>query len=124
MNDRQKIKEILKQAQDELHRMFYEGVINSGGRFSTSDLNAIKPYDDVYADAFIAAGFGDVSEYKHRAEVAERALRMACDGRNPCRCVVCLFFSKCDWRSGACQWAEIRVKEFIRDAEQEIAEEA
>lgn len=78
MNDRQKIKEILKQAQDELHRMFYEGVmrVRNGElrSFSTSDLNAIKPYDDIYADAFIAAGFGDVSEYKHRAEVAERAL--------------------------------------------------
>lgn len=28
------------------------------------------------ADALIAAGIGDVSEYKHRAEVAERAIRI------------------------------------------------
>lgn len=27
------------------------------------------------ADALIAAGIGDVSEYKHRAEVAEKALK-------------------------------------------------
>lgn len=30
------------------------------------------------ANALIAAGIGDVSEYKHRAEVAERALYKAC----------------------------------------------
>lgn len=28
------------------------------------------------ANALIAAGIGDVSEYKHRAEVAERAIRI------------------------------------------------
>ena len=31
------------------------------------------------ADALIAAGIGDVSEYKHRAERAERALKNACE---------------------------------------------
>ena len=30
-------------------------------------------------DALIAAGIGDVSEYKHRAEVVERALLFLCD---------------------------------------------
>lgn len=34
--------------------------------------------DDELADALIAAGIGDVSEYKHRAEVAEQALLLAC----------------------------------------------
>lgn len=90
MTGREKIKEILKQAQEELHRMFYEGVmrVRNGElrSFSTSDLNAIKPYDDIYADAFIAAGFGDVREYKHRAEVAERALRKYTRKVNCSRC--------------------------------------
>ena len=31
------------------------------------------------AEALIAAGIGDVSEYKHRAEVVERALLFLCD---------------------------------------------
>ena len=44
----------------------------------------IAPYvsawgdDERIADALIAAGIGDVSEWKHRAEVAERALQYAC----------------------------------------------
>ena len=31
------------------------------------------------AEALIAAGIGDVNEYKHRAEVVERALLFLCD---------------------------------------------
>lgn len=117
MNDREKIKEILKQAQEELHRMFYEGVINNGGRFSTSDLNAIKPYDDVYADAFIAAGFGDVSEYKHRAEVAERALK---DITEELPCSFCCYgfghLRRCDVNNKTC------LENCLSIAEQELAE--
>ena len=32
--------------------------------------------DDELADALIAAGIGDVSEYKHRAQVAENELKL------------------------------------------------
>ena len=43
---------------------------------TTDTLDAITRGDvKQIADALIAAGIGDVSEYKHRAEVAERALR-------------------------------------------------
>ena len=34
---------------------------------------------NMYADALIAAGIGDVSEWKHRAEVAEKIAREACE---------------------------------------------
>lgn len=54
--------------------------------FATGDyLYAEIDYDDVdhiaeqVADALIAANIGDVTEYKRRAEVAERALRKACE---------------------------------------------
>ena len=35
------------------------------------------PESDEVADALIAAGIGDVKEVEHRAEVAERALKIA-----------------------------------------------
>lgn len=60
-----------------------------------------------------------VKEYKHRAEVAERALRNAlnddtcylCDEKIPCRC------EHRDWGSDEC------IKSLLQQAEKELAEE-
>ena len=122
MTDREKIKEIMKQAQNEIHRMFYEGVmrVRNGElrSFSTSDLNAIKPYDDIYADAFIAAGFGDVREYKHRAEVAEKALKLVseCDELSDAFCEL-IGEDNCDFKCNTCLY-----NYFLQHAEREIEE--
>lgn len=94
MTNREKIMAIIKQANDELHSRFVEGVmrVRNGeiSRFTTRD---VKPYDDMLADMLIEAGIGDcvaltekwramletqakkTEEAEHRAEVAERAVR-------------------------------------------------
>ena len=94
MTNREKIMAIIKQANDELHSRFVEGVmrVRNGeiSRFTTRD---VKPYDDMLADMLIEAGIGDCAaltekwramletqakkteEAEHRAEVAEKALR-------------------------------------------------
>lgn len=46
-------------------------------------IKIVQPYlgvgaNESLADALIEAGIGDVTEYKHRAEVAERALINTC----------------------------------------------
>ena len=46
----------------------------------------------LYADAIIAAGIGDVSEWKHRAEVAERAVR---EYAVQVGCRYCPFYCRC-----------------------------
>ena len=97
MTNREKIMAIIKQANDELHSRFVEGVkrVRKGeiSRFTNHD---VKPYDDMLADMLIEAGIGDCAELtekwramletqakkteeaEHRAEVAERALLTAC----------------------------------------------
>ena len=97
MTNREKIMAIIKQANDELHSRFVEGVmrVRNGeiSRFTTRD---VKPYDDMLADMLIEAGIGDCAaltekwramletqakkteEAEHRAEVAERALLDIC----------------------------------------------
>lgn len=97
MTNREKIMAIIKQANDELHSRFVEGVkrVRNGeiSRFTTRD---VKPYDNILADKLIEAGIGDCAaltekwramletqakkteEAEHRAEVAERALLDMC----------------------------------------------
>ena len=58
--------------------------------------------DEELADALIVAGIGDVSEYKHRAEVAERALQIADELGELCG----------------------RKEDYVQQAEKELAEEA
>lgn len=60
MTDREKIIEIIAK----------EGVYN--GRSLSFDYYVVQP-DDL-ANALIEAGIGDVIEYKHKAEVAERVI--------------------------------------------------
>ena len=64
MIDREKIIKIIEK----------NGTYN--GRSLSFDYYVIQPED--LAKALIAAGIGDVSEWKRRAEVAERALNKAC----------------------------------------------
>lgn len=42
------------------------------------DAYQYEHWHDHIADEFISAGYGDVKEAEHRAEVAERALVMSC----------------------------------------------
>lgn len=65
------------------------------------------------ADALIAKGIGDVSEYKHRAEVAERALRIACGN-----------ITKELWQDWHASWRTRNYyDDMIKQAEKELAEE-
>lgn len=95
MTNREKIMAIIKQANDELHSRFVEGVmrVRNGeiSRFTTRD---VKSYGDILADKLIEAGIGDCAELmekwralletqckkteeaEHRAEVAERAVQI------------------------------------------------
>ena len=95
MTNREKIMAIIKQANDELHSRFVEGVkrVRNGeiSRFTTRD---VKSYGDILADMLIEAGIGDCAalmekwramletqckkteEAEHRAEVAERAVQI------------------------------------------------
>lgn len=98
------------------------------------------------ADALIAAGIGDakesenkataaelvaqaaastaikkIAEWKHRAEVAERALYNGCIEQNRHWCTQCDYFP-CD-PSGKCIDARKHVDELIKQAEKELAEE-
>ena len=65
MTDREKIIKIIKK----------NGTFNGG--ILSFDYYVVQP--EILADALIANGIGDVSEWKRRAEVAERALGFICD---------------------------------------------
>lgn len=80
------------------------------------------------ADALIAAGIGDISAWKHRAEVAERALRRKCeseaDSTCPCdensdKCKVCAEKRLCSTEYATQCYYEMA----IHQAEREIKEE-
>ena len=73
------------------------------------------------ADAFIAAGIGDVAEWKKRAEVAERALRNITERAS---CNICDNFS-CRYCEGINfdYNAEDCIKWWLAQAEKELAEE-
>ena len=99
-------------------------------------------------DTLIAAGIGDVkdsenkaiaaglvaqvsastaiekiAEWKHRAEVAERALYNACCEQNKHWCVQCDSFAECDTSNEMCIEAKKHAEELIKQAEKELAEE-
>ena len=68
---------------------------------------------DALADALILEGIGDVSEWKHRAEVAERALKLDCyDKARTC-------YPNC----GRERIRNVFYEEYIKQAEKELAEE-
>lgn len=93
MTEREKIIEVIKKAFEDCGRMLKEQIprVLSGEIKKASD--GTPPLDEAIADALIAAGIGDISKWqlmskvlqnqiiensreeKHRAEVAERALR-------------------------------------------------
>lgn len=96
--------------------------------------------DDELADALIAAGIGDVSEYKHRADKAERALHILaknalysvmqsdgafvklCYGADTAKCNACN--EKCSTDDVTDEMlAECLVTESLKQAEKELAEE-
>ena len=85
------------------------------------------------ADALIAAGIGDVSEWKHRAEVAERALdkatelayeyRIEADTLSCSSCPMLHIFDSCKerglYKNCSKRWKE----ELLKQAEKELPEE-
>lgn len=94
----------------------------------------------VLADALIAAGIGDLSEYKHRADKAERALHILaknalysvmqsdgafvklCCGADTAKCNACN--EKCSTDDVTDEMlAECLVTESLKQAEKELAEE-
>ena len=99
---KKKIKEILRKRMTELLGSCHTDEIP----LTEEGAEAILFYADEFADALIAAGIGDVKETKHRAEIMELAL------------------DKMDefvYETSAEQ--EMWKKEFIKQAEKELAEE-
>lgn len=78
--------------------------------------------DEDLADALIAAEIGDVSEYKHRAERAERALQKFAENIT---CEDCPFFSDCDSseKMEDLIHANYCFAEYLKQAEKELQEE-
>lgn len=77
--------------------------------------------DYLYADALISAGIGDVSEWKHRAEVAERAVR---EFAVQVGCKSCPFYCRCgiDSPNAKNDYQEC-YEAILRQAEKELQEE-
>lgn len=76
---------------------------------------------NMYADALIEAGFGYVKEAEHRAEVAERALRIVAK-EVPCD-EWCPFSQKCNVELNGENGYQCCFDEYLRQAEKELAEE-
>lgn len=98
------------------------------------DHNSIGKYAaNAIADALIAAGIGDVSEYKHRAEVAERALDKATELAYTYRtqddtlsCSSCPFdsiFDRCNERGLYENCSKRWKEELLQQSEKELQEE-
>lgn len=148
MTDREKMIEVIKQASEQayadFHELFREGVkrVRDGeiSRFTNRD---VRPtHDEILADKLIEAGFGYIKDlktelrskvdyiheqddvikdYKHRAEVAERALRQY-TRKIGCEC--CPFYERCEVTilNAATDFQEC-FDEALIIAEQELAEE-
>ena len=73
------------------------------------------------ADALIAAGIGDVSEWKHRAKIAERAVR---EFAVQVGCKSCPFYCRCgiDSPNAKNDYQEC-YEAMLRQAERELQEE-
>lgn len=71
------------------------------------------------ADALIAAGIGDVKEIEHRAEIAEKALKLVseCDELSDAFCEW-IGEDNCDFKCNTCLY-----NYFLQQAEREIEEE-
>lgn len=52
--------------------------LQNGKRILTLDINGIEKVAERVAYSLVSIGIGDVSEWKHRAEVAEKIAREAC----------------------------------------------
>ena len=106
---------------DELKKKIVEVVLNS--EITGIQIRAITggySMANNIADALIAAGIGDVSEWKHRAEVAEIALQYAvseyrCD---ECPCLDC----NAEIR-GSIECIDCICEEYKKQAEKELQED-
>lgn len=127
MTEREKIIEVIKQASEQayadFHELFREGVkrVRDGeiSRFTNRD---VRPtHDEILADKLIEAGYGNVADWKRRAEVAERALRNVTERAS---CNICDNFS-CRYYEGINYDynAEECIKWWLVQAEKELAEE-
>lgn len=64
-----------------------------------------------------------IKKYKHRAEIAERALRVCAESAYAGNCEDCCYFSECDTSYNYCLNMENAIKNSIAEAEKELAEE-
>lgn len=76
---------------------------------------------EAIADALIAAGFGDVTEWKHRSEVAERALINMTKKYNKAERKIAT--TKDGWFSRGEAQIALLANDAIKQAENELAEE-
>lgn len=147
MIDREKIIETLKQTSDIWKEEERHGYIVSVDLGKIADALIMAGIGDVseYKEklklhrVFVRKDGGDIkvlygnnevdeivkerNEYKHRAEVAERALYNACCEQNKHWCVQCDSFAECDTSNEMCIEAKKHAEELIKQAEKELAEE-
>lgn len=99
------------------HFQLYGDSANCYSRENFAECEAIA--DTV--DALIAAGYGDVSEWKHRAEVAERAVR---EFAVQVGCKSCPFYCRCgiDSPNAKNDYQEC-YEAILRQAEKELQQE-
>lgn len=91
-------------------------VVNQWHMFQNRDINGhtiwLTNDSEKLAEALIAEGIGDVKEAEHRAEVAERALKLDCyDKARTC-------YPNC----GRERIRDVFYEEYIKQAEKELAE--
>ena len=97
-------------------------IITEANEKAVDDGNGYRPWREYIADALIAAGIGDAKEYKHRAEVAERALG---EFAEHIRCINCPFFERCESSPDSMVYysTDECFNVYLREAEKELAGE-
>lgn len=95
--------------------------LQEGKRVLMLDVNGINKVAERVAYSLIAADIGDVSEWKHRAEVAERAVR---EFAVQVGCKSCPFYCRCgiDSPNAKNDYQEC-YEAILRQAEKELQEE-
>ena len=109
-----------KELRDKIADKVYEilrksSKLQDGKRVLTLDINGINKVAERVAYSLIFLGIGDVSEYKHKAEVAERALRKAI---NMLHCYEC--DNDCDLN--IYRTSQYCVEMWLQQAEKELQE--
>lgn len=117
--------------EQKLREKIIETLEKGGRNFLKSKETKVSIYE-YYADALIAEGIGNVSEYKHRAEVSERALdkatelayeyRTEADTLSCSSCPMSHIFDSCKERGLYKDCAKRWKEELLKQAEKELEE--